>query len=106
MSVTTAPAPTADDVEPCENERLDRFLTGTITVLPFIGLGIVAWQAWASLLRWSDVIVFAIMYVATGLGVTVGFHRMLTHRAFQTHRFTRYFFAYLGMLSVQGPVID
>jgi stearoyl-CoA desaturase (Delta-9 desaturase) len=38
--------------------------------------------------------------------VTVGFHRMLTHRAFQTHKATRYLFAYLGMLSVQGPVID
>ena len=46
------------------------------------------------------------MYVISGFGVTVGFHRMLTHRAFQTHKITRYVFAYLGMLSVQGPVID
>ena len=28
-------APTADDVQPVANERLDRFLTGSITVLPF-----------------------------------------------------------------------
>ena len=46
------------------------------------------------------------MYVISGFGVTVGFHRMLTHRAFQTHKLTRYVFAYFGMLSVQGPVID
>jgi len=38
--------------------------------------------------------------------VTVGFHRMLTHRAFQTHNATRYLFASMGSLSVQGPVID
>jgi len=31
---------------------------------------------------------------------------MLTHRAFQTHKATRYAFAYMGMLAVQGPVID
>jgi stearoyl-CoA desaturase (delta-9 desaturase) len=31
---------------------------------------------------------------------------MLTHRAFQTHKATRYLFAYFGMLAVQGPVID
>src|SRR5689334_14825609 len=76
--------PLADDIEPCENERLDRFLTGFVTVVPFLCLGIVGWQLWASLLGWSDVAVFLILYVATGLGVTVGFHRLFTHRAFKT----------------------
>jgi stearoyl-CoA desaturase (delta-9 desaturase) len=61
---------------------------------------------WGSWLGWTDVAAFAFMYLISGLGVTVGFHRMLTHRAFQTHKATRYLFAYLGMLSVQGPVID
>jgi len=73
-----------DDVQPVANENLDRFLTGTVTVVPILALGVVAWQVWSSLLGWSDLIVFAIMYIATGLGITVGFHRMLTHRAFQT----------------------
>ena len=50
----------------------------------------------ASWLGWSDVAVFALMYLLSGFGVTVGFHRMLTHRAFQTHKATRYLFAYLG----------
>jgi fatty-acid desaturase len=27
-----------------------------------------------------------LMYLLSGYGVTVGFHRMLTHRAFQTHQ--------------------
>ena len=46
--------------------------------------GSLAWQVWGDFLRWSDVIVFAIMYLATGLGVTVGFHRYFTHRSFKT----------------------
>ena len=37
---------------------------------------------WGSWLGWSDVAVFVFMYLISGLGVTVGFHRMLTHRAF------------------------
>src|SRR5207302_10322411 len=45
------------------------------------------------------------MYVATGLGVTVGFHRLLTHRSFQTVGWVRAVFAVLGSMSVQGPVI-
>ena len=46
------------------------------------------------------------MYLIAGFGVTVGFHRLLTHRAFQTHKPIEYGFAIAGSMSVQGPVID
>ena len=39
---------------------------------------------------WSDLAVLAIMYVLTGYGVTLGFHRLLTHRSFQTHKPVEY----------------
>ena len=65
-----------------------------------------AWELWASLLGWSDLIVFAVMYLATGLGVTVGFHRLLTHRAFKTTRAIRGTLAALGSAAIEGPVIS
>src|ERR687898_78030 len=46
-----------------------------------------------------------IMYVICGFGVTVGFHRMLTHRSFATYKPVQYLFAILGSMAVQGPVI-
>ena len=46
------------------------------------------------------------MYLLTAVGVTVGFHRLLTHRAFQTRPWLRYTLAVLGSMSLQGPVID
>jgi stearoyl-CoA desaturase (delta-9 desaturase) len=85
---------------------LERRVNMAAVFIPFIVTAAAIVVLWGDWVGWSDVVVFAIMYVLSGLGVTVGFHRMLTHRAFQTHNFTRYFFAYLGMLSVQGPVID
>jgi stearoyl-CoA desaturase (delta-9 desaturase) len=98
--------PTADDVEPVKNETADRIATGTITVLPFIALGIVGWQLWNDLLHWSDVFVFVIMYVLTGLGVTVGFHRYLTHRSFKTGKAVRAILGILGSAAIEGPVIS
>src|SRR5436190_7271244 len=95
-----------DDVQPVANENLDRFLTGTITVLPILALGVVGWQVWSSLLGWSDLIVFAIMYVATGLGITVGFHRLFTHRSFKTGKAVRAILAALGSAAIEGPVIS
>jgi stearoyl-CoA desaturase (Delta-9 desaturase) len=100
------PGPLAaiDDVQPVEHEKLDRFLTGTVTALPFAGLGIAAWQAWNDLLHWHDVVVFLIVYVLTGLGVTVGFHRLLTHRSFSTGPAVRGVLAALGSAAIEGPV--
>jgi stearoyl-CoA desaturase (Delta-9 desaturase) len=98
--------PTPDDIEPVAHETLDRFLTGTVSVVPFLALGVVGWQLWNSLLHWSDIAVFAILYVLTGLGVTVGFHRLFTHRAFATSSALRGVFAALGSVAIEGPVIS
>jgi stearoyl-CoA desaturase (Delta-9 desaturase) len=98
--------PTAADVEPVKHETADRIATGTISILPFIALGVVGWQLWNDLLHWSDVIVFVIMYLLTGLGVTVGFHRYLTHRSFKTGKTVRAALGILGSAAIEGPVIS
>src|SRR5919206_5196735 len=98
-----ATAPPKDDVQPVANENLDRFLTGSVTVLPILALGVVGWQVWSSLLGWSDLVVFAIMYVLTGLGITVGFHRLFTHRSFKARPAIRAVLAVLGSAAIEGP---
>ena len=102
---SAAAAPGPADIEPVENETLDRVATGIITVVPFLAIGVASWQAWSSLLHPSDLVVFAIMYVLTGLGVTVGFHRLFTHRSFATARPVRAVLAALGSAAIEGPVI-
>jgi stearoyl-CoA desaturase (delta-9 desaturase) len=99
-------APPRDDVEPVHNERRDRIITGIVTAAPLVSLGFVAWQLWDSLLGWNDIFVFTLLYVLSGLGITVGFHRLLTHRAFKTGRALRAVFAILGSVAIEGPVIS
>jgi stearoyl-CoA desaturase (delta-9 desaturase) len=106
VTASQIPAPTADDVQPVSNEALDRFLTGFVTVVPFVCLLVVAWQVWADLLFWSDLIVFTIMYLLTGLGITVGFHRLFTHRSFKAGNGVRATFAIFGSMAIEGPVIS
>src|SRR3954447_12535877 len=85
---------------------LKRRVNMTAVFLPFLVVAVAVPLLWGDLVGWSDVAVFVVMYVISGLGITVGFHRMLTHRAFQTHKATRYAFAIMGSYAVQGPVID
>lgn len=95
-----------DDVEPVVNERRDRTITGIVTAVPILSLFLVGWQLWDSLLGWNDVFVFGLLYLLTGFGVTVGFHRLLTHRAFQTTSAVRASLAILGSAAIEGPVIS
>jgi stearoyl-CoA desaturase (Delta-9 desaturase) len=95
-----------DDIEPVANERRDRIITGIVTAVPILSLFFVGWQLWASLLGWNDIFVFLVLYLLTGLGVTVGFHRLFTHRAFKTRRSIRAVLAILGSAAIEGPVIS
>jgi stearoyl-CoA desaturase (Delta-9 desaturase) len=100
------PPPGPEDIEPVAHETRDRIITGFFTVVPFLAIGFAMWHAWEGLLGYSDILVFCIGYVLTGLGVTVGFHRHLTHRAFKTTAPIRATLAVLGSAAIEGPVIS
>ncbi|MDP9384286.1 MAG: acyl-CoA desaturase [Actinomycetota bacterium] len=107
MTAQTNPSgPGPDDIQPTANETLDRTLTGLVTVLPFVALGFAMWQLWERALHWHDLVVFVATYIPLTLGITVGFHRHLTHRAFKTHQWVRGTLAALGSAAIEGPVIS
>ncbi|HSI80667.1 MAG TPA: acyl-CoA desaturase [Solirubrobacterales bacterium] len=98
--------PGPEHVQPVANETRDRIITAIVTIVPFLAVGFAAWQAWQGILHASDLIVFAILYVLTAGGVTIGFHRLFTHRSFKTSPPMRALFAILGSAAIEGPVIS
>ena len=82
--------------------KLSNLIGAIVPFLAFIAAVVLLWNQYVG---WSDLAVLAIMYVIAGLGVTVGYHRLLTHRSFQTYKPIEYLFATLGSMAVQGPVI-
>jgi len=94
-------------VRPVSMPLVDRIASGVVTAVPPAMLAIGMWFGWAgNLLDWRDLLVLAVSYVVIGTGVTVGFHRLLTHRSFRTSRGLRAAFAALGSAAAEGPVID
>jgi stearoyl-CoA desaturase (delta-9 desaturase) len=86
---------------------IDRFASALVTGVPPVILVIGMILGWSShLLVWQDLVVLAVMYCGIGMGITVGFHRLLTHRSFKTNRWVRAGFAALGSAAAEGPVID
>jgi stearoyl-CoA desaturase (delta-9 desaturase) len=75
-------------------------------VVPFAATIAAIVLLWNSLVSPADLVIAAVLYLLTAAGITVGFHRLLTHRSFQTSKPLEYTFAILGTMAVQGPVIS
>ncbi len=102
-----AAAPPKAEVRPVSMPLVDRFASAVITGVPPVILLIGMYFGWtANMLVWQDLLVLAIMYVSVGAGVTVGFHRLFTHRSFKTSAPIRMMWAILGSAAAEGPVID
>jgi stearoyl-CoA desaturase (delta-9 desaturase) len=97
---------TRDDVVAIEHGSFGRAANIFVTVVPVAVLGVGIWLAWGGALHWQDLVVMAIGYALTGAGITVGFHRLFTHRSFKTSRVIRIVFAVLGSAAVEGPLIE
>jgi hypothetical protein len=80
-------------------------VTTAFVVVPFAGLGVAVWLAWGHGLNLADILLALAFYVITGLGVTVGFHRLLTHRSFTAVPALRVALAIAGSMSLDGEVI-
>lgn len=78
----------------------------TLVVLPFLGTLLAIWLLWQRMVHWSDLTLFAAMYLIAGFGETVGFHRMLTHRSFQAPPVVKFVLLVCGTMAMQGPPID
>ena len=104
--VVPDPAAARTDTVPVEHERVDLIANIFATAAPLAAVFAAGWLAWGGALHWQDLLVLAISYVLTGMGITVGFHRLFTHRSFETSRALRAVFAVLGSMAVEGPLLE
>jgi stearoyl-CoA desaturase (Delta-9 desaturase) len=94
----------AADMVPIKHDTSEHVVRTMVFALPPAALVVGGWLAWGGALHWQDLLVLAITYTLTGLGITVGFHRLFTHRSFKTTRTVRALLAVFGSMAVEGPV--
>ena len=86
--------------------KIEKIANLGAVVLPFVATLAAIVLLWNRVISPRDLEIAAVMYLLTAIGITVGFHRLLTHRSFQTSKPTEYTFAVLGSMAVQGPAIS
>lgn len=78
-----------------------------VVILPLLGLASAVVYTWQyGMMSWLYLGMLIGGWYLTGLGITVGYHRQLTHRSFTTYSWMRYIWASLGALAVEGSPID
>jgi stearoyl-CoA desaturase (delta-9 desaturase) len=102
---------TANRSTPPESE-IGALMDRTHKLINLVGIGLpVGGLAAAVALLWNHGVgptalaILAVGYVLTGVGITVGYHRLFTHRAFETFPAVRYVLAVLGQMGVEGDVV-
>jgi stearoyl-CoA desaturase (Delta-9 desaturase) len=97
---------TVESPELAVPSRTQNIGTVVITVLPFIGLLAAVTMSWNEAVGLTDLLLFLGLYVICGFGITIGYHRMLTHRAFEAIAPLKAALLVAGSLAIQGAAID
>ncbi len=109
-SVNDAP----DSVETASPNRADHFVNPSFlsraiymvgVVLPFAGLIAGVILLWGHGFGWVYGAIFAGMYLATAVGITVGYHRLFCHKAFETNPVVKAILGVLGSMAVEGSIM-
>jgi stearoyl-CoA desaturase (Delta-9 desaturase) len=73
---------------------------------PVVGLVAATVWLWGRWVTWTDLAIAVAFYLVTMLGITVGFHRMFAHKGFDAPAPVRAVFGALGIMALQGPIIQ
>jgi stearoyl-CoA desaturase (delta-9 desaturase) len=79
------------------------YLAGIL--LPFGGFIAAAVHLWGWGFDWVHLGLFLGMYLISAVGVTIGYHRLFCHRAFQAPRFVQFILSVFGSMALEGPVL-
>jgi len=85
--------------------RREQVALALFILVPFAALVAAVPVAWGGWLGWVDVAIAVFMYYFTLLGITVGYHRLFTHKSFKPNRAVKIGLAIAGSMAVQGPVV-
>lgn len=72
---------------------------------PPVGVAVAILLLWNQVVGWVELSLFLSLYAITAMGISVGFHRLLTHRSFTTGKRVRFLLALAGSVAAQGPAI-
>src|SRR5688572_2413713 len=95
VGVTTANTAAAD---------WERRVAVVVVVTPFLGVFTAILLLWGRGVGWVDLALLVVLYTISIIGIDTGYHRLFSHRSFETTTTVRVLLAAAGSLAAQAPV--
>ncbi|HEY7091009.1 MAG TPA: acyl-CoA desaturase [Tepidisphaeraceae bacterium] len=86
-------------------QQITMFISVVGPIVGLIVAIVLLWHRGPASVGWLEIVAMVGMYALAGFGVTIGYHRLLTHKAFESPRIVRLFFAVCGSIAAQGAAI-
>jgi stearoyl-CoA desaturase (delta-9 desaturase) len=80
-------------------------ITAALVGGPGVALGVALPLLWGHAVHLRDLVIGVILYAVTGHGITIGYHRLFTHRSFKANRPLKIILAAAGSMAIQGSLI-
>ena len=77
-----------------------------VVIGPLLATVYAIFQLWQRAVHPRDLVLLLGLYAVTAMGVTIGFHRMLTHRSFRPHPVIKFLLLVFGSMSLEGPALQ
>jgi stearoyl-CoA desaturase (delta-9 desaturase) len=103
-------SPAAGPAPACEEDSRRAYFAGRFgslaaVVLPFLGMIAAVALLWGAPWTWLYLTLLLGGYAITAVGITVGYHRLFTHRSFSTGPLVRVVLGLMGLMAVEGPIL-
>lgn len=95
---------TAPD-QPKERSLIAKAIILTVVVVPFVATIYAMVMLWQRAVGWTEVGLMLGLYILSGLGITIGYHRLLTHKSFSTYPPIKALLLIMGSLALEGGPI-
>src|SRR5438876_6545297 len=109
LTILPVADPAAELPPPAETpERISlgvRLVTLVAIIVPVLGLVAAPFFLWGWGFSWVDLGLLLSLYLLTGLGTAVGYHRLFTHRAVEAYTPVEFVVALLGSMALQGQLV-
>lgn len=92
--------------EPLPLLTAGRIVTALLVAGPVVGLAVFLPFGWGRAFDLWDVVLAVALYLFTGFGISVGFHRLFTHHSFKPNRALKIVCAVAGSMALEGSVIS
>jgi len=85
---------------------LNKVILFLVVWIPLLATALGIVLLWNRMVDMSSLIVMLVMFILGGFGITIGYHRMLTHKSFHAVNWVRAFFLIIGSMTLQGPALN